>query len=186
MNGFFKSGFSLIELVIALVILGLLAAITVPTLRTFLAKDDRKTFLTELNSVVSNALETAILSDKMSRVVFDLVNKKVFVEEQSGKKLPGGKLDFVPITERYVQNQFDWSKINFEIKNFYIDTKDEMILSVGQIRKEKVWFYILPDATAQPVILNIIDLNENLSQSESQFSLVLNPFSVQFKMYEKL
>lgn len=185
MNGFHKSGFTLIELIIGLAILGLLAAVAIPNIKNFIKKDEQQVFFNDLNSLTSNALDNAIISDKTNRIVFDFVNKKIFIEQELDKKLPTGQIGYESISSKYVQAEFDYSKFNFEFKNFFIDTKDEMSLSAGQIKKEKVWFFISSDGTAQPVVINLIEVNENLPENERQFSLVLNPFTVQFKKYEK-
>src|SRR3989338_7413699 len=159
MSGSHKQAFTFLEIMIGLVIIGLLASIAIPNLRSLMKKDERQ--------------------------IFDSINKKVSIEQQTDKKLPSGQMQFEDIDSQYTQSSFDFTKADLEFINFFIDTKDEMNLSVGQAKKEKVWFYILPDGTAQPVILNIIDMSEQLSEEERKFSLVLNPFTIQFKEYEK-
>ena len=181
MSGSHKQAFTLIEIMIVLVIIGLLASITIPNLRSLMKKDERQIFVSNLNSLLSVALDNAVYSEKINRVIFDFINKKVSIEQQTDKKLPSGQMQFEDIDSQYIQSSFDFSKADLEFMNFFIDTKDEM----SQAKKEKVWFYVLPDGTAQPVILNIIDMSEKLSEEERKFSLVLNPFTIQFKKYEK-
>ncbi|OGB84073.1 hypothetical protein A3F66_06150 [candidate division TM6 bacterium RIFCSPHIGHO2_12_FULL_32_22] len=185
MSGSHKQAFTFLEIMIGLVIIGLLASITIPNLRSLMKKDEHQIFVSNLNSLLSAALDNAVYSEKINRVIFDFINKKVSIEQQTEKKLPSGQMQFEDIDSQYTQSSFDFAKADLEFINFFIDTKDEMNLSVGQAKKEKVWFYILPDGTAQPVILNIIDMSEQLSEEERKFSLVLNPFTIQFKEYEK-
>ena len=185
MSGSHKQAFTFLEIMIGLVIIGLLASIAIPNLRSLMKKDERQIFVSNLNSLLSVALDNAVYSEKINRIIFDFINKKVSIEQQTDKKLPSGQMQFEDIDSQYTQSSFDFTKADLEFINFFIDTKDEMSLSVGQAKKEKVWFYILPDGTAQPVILNIIDMDERLSEEERKFSLVLNPFTIQFKKYEK-
>jgi prepilin-type N-terminal cleavage/methylation domain len=55
-----KLGFSLIEILVAVVIIGLLATIVVPNLRRSKGNDARDKFVSELNALTGFALNDAI------------------------------------------------------------------------------------------------------------------------------
>ena len=73
---------------------------------------------------------------------------------------------------------------NFEFKNFYIGKRDEIAMTLRGAQRGKLWFYITPEGLAQPVIINLIDTAEVIEEKGLAFSLVLNPFLVQFKEYD--
>lgn len=178
-----KPAFSLIELVVVIAIIALLATISLPTLKSFFPKDERKVFLENLNSLTFSALSNAILSHKLTRVTFDFNENKIYLEEETGKKSLSGKENiFERITSKFGNFEIDFPASKFKIQNFFIDTRDEMKLFLEQVKKEKVWFFITSDGIAQNVTLNLIDL---INTDGDQFSFVLNPFTTQFAYYEK-
>lgn len=178
-------GFSLIEIVVAIAIIALLATIAIPTMRGLLPKNEPKILLQNINSITLTALDNAVFSGKLNRVVFDFTLNKIYVEQATEQKDVKGDFIFEKLPTRFATSEIDWDQNKFTIQNFYIDTRDEMRLGMGQTKKEKMWFYVLPEGTAQLVTINLIDLTQSDITEGAEFSFVLNPFTVQFKLYEK-
>ncbi len=52
-------------------------------------------------------------------------------------------------------------------------------------KRENAWFFIAPDGTTQPVVINIKNVSEDQAQAQTPtFGMVLNPFSAQFEYYD--
>lgn len=167
----------------AVAIIALLATIATPSIKSFIPKDERKILLENLNSITATGLSNAILTGKINRVVFDLKNNKIYIQEQTGNKLATGALEYADISSKYASSEISLDTTLFDLKNFYIDSKDEMGTPSDEGVKERLWFYILPEGTCQVVILNFID--NTVTGEEDQFSFLVNPFTCQFKYYEK-
>lgn len=177
-----KHAFSLIELVVVMAIIGLMATIAIPALRSLFPRNERTVFLQNLNAVTTTALSNAVLSSAVTRIVFDFNEHLIYCEEQVDKKTSSTDASFKRLDIRYVSSEIALPDM-FSVQQFYIDTKDEMRLSVGDVKKDKVWFYVIPEGTSQAVIINMID--NQRSDEDNQFSFVINPFTCQFTYYEK-
>jgi prepilin-type N-terminal cleavage/methylation domain-containing protein len=179
-----KPGFSLIEIVVAILIIAMVATIVVPNLQRQLPYYERQKFITSLNTLTRLAWNNALASGKINRVVIDSVKKSAWVEVAKEEK-ENKKDDFVPLQESYLKTREDFAD-TLEIKNMYIEGEDQ-ITKHGGGKKQSLesWFFIMPSGVAQTVILNIWDQrNRSADEKPREFSLVLNPFTGQFKEYD--
>ena len=55
MNKYKNKGFTLVELLIAIVIMGIIVILALPSLRSFLTKNEEKEYMTLRNSIISAA-----------------------------------------------------------------------------------------------------------------------------------
>ena len=171
MSGISK-GFSLIQLVIVIAIMGILATVTLPRLKKRGASP-RDEFATSLNALTQMAYSNALATGKIHRVLFNFKNNTVSVEMAEDKPDTTGQLKFAPVKSDYFKSSINWP-INFEMRNFFIKGKDELLGG----NTPKVWFFITPEGLAQEIVINTSD-----TSNEDEFALVLNPFTAQFKVY---
>jgi len=169
-----KQGFTLIEIVVAIVIVAIVAAIVVPNLRPRPA-DRRREFISQFSALVGLAWYNAVVNHKISRVFVDVKKQIASVQIQSEKA--GAALNFEPIKGKYLASTLKWPT-NIEVREFILNGKVDTQLT-------EFWFVIMPSGLAQEVILNMIDKNDQRGGQPKQFSLVLNPFSAQFTIYDQ-
>lgn len=171
-----QSGFSLLELIVVMTIIGVMATMIIPNLRRRSPDYERKQFISRLEGMVQYAWQRAIEGRKLHRVFVNVKKRTVSIQVKKEKKI--GKDEFVPIKSFYLRSTYQWDT-NLIIKNFYIDRKDQMALG------SEIWFFLMPDGLAQDVVLNMIDRKDTRGARQGRkFSLVLNPFTVQFKEYD--
>ncbi|MBH1988570.1 MAG: type II secretion system protein [Myxococcaceae bacterium] len=77
-----KRGFSLIEMMVVLLLVGVFAAIAVPTLRSVTGSRLKRSAI-EVQALIRDTYSRAGLSGKTCRIVFDLDNRSYWVEESS-------------------------------------------------------------------------------------------------------
>lgn len=170
-----KKGFTLVELMVAIVILGLLAAAVVPNLMRKNPRATRENFIAKLNSLVRFAWNDAIASDQLRTVGFSQKKKTVRVFTDEKAKVPLKRVYFKPMIT--IPEQLD-------IINFYVGNVDQRTIGGRTGPLKEAWFYILPDGTVQSVIINLLDREDKVGKKSRPISLVLNPFSAQFDVYD--
>jgi prepilin-type N-terminal cleavage/methylation domain-containing protein len=159
------AAFSLIELIIVVAIIGLMATIFVPNLQIFKKRQADKEFIASLNYISKLASDNATNTGKLHRVVFDLDNAKIFVEQQEDD-------NFVKSESANLTNAGTFEGI--EIVNIFINGIDEMQLKSGESKKNTVWYFVVPNGLTQEVIINY-------DVGQAQKNLVIDPFSARFK-----
>ncbi len=183
MSGTFKQGFTLIEILVAITILVVMAAVIVPNLAPRRPKEERKAFIAKLNALTQLAWQNALLTNNLHRVLFDFKKKTVSVEQSTKKKDAQGELKFEPLQRTYLETTIAWP-VNLEIKNFFIEGFDEMKRFVGRETVE-TFFYVVPDGMTQRVTINMTDSNNLQADGRpAKIGLVLNPFNAQFAAYD--
>jgi type II secretion system protein H len=184
MHATFKSGFSLIEIMVAIVLVGIMAAVIVPNLRPRKAKYEREEFIAKLNALTNLGKHNALMRNKTHRILVDLDKKYIELQAETDKKDEKGEPAFEKAkTGGYINTTFAWPK-QMEVKNFYVEGFDEME-QVGGRSTKQVWFFIIPSGLAQTVTINMFDTKDKIGGGKPRpVSLVLNPFSAQFKVYD--
>ncbi len=176
-----RPGLSLIELMIALAIVGMIMASIIPMLQQREPGYERKQFTARLNVLMHFAWEQAVISHAVHRVLFDFKNHKAFVEKDVTKSSTEKALEFVP--SKGMGAEIAWPK-TFIIRQFIVEGFDEMKRFGGAKGAETSWFYIIPDGMTQQVTINGVDKEDNVYGKPSEFGLVLNPYMAQFKAYD--
>ncbi len=171
-----KQGFTLIEIVVAIIIIAIMAAIVVPNLRPRPA-DKRREFISQLSALVGLAWYNAVVTHKITRVLINAPKKIASVQIKS--ETAGRELNFESIKGSYVASTLKLPA-NIEFREIFIDGMLE-----SEAERKEFWFVIMPAGLAQEVILNMVDKNDKHGGQPKQFSLVLNPFSAQFTIYDQ-
>lgn len=183
MSGKFKTGFTLLELMIAIVLIGIMATVLVPTLFRSQSGYERKKFIADLNSIVRYGQQNAITSGKTQQVFVDVKKKMMELRTPNGKKDSDGQDEYKLVSHLYAPTHIEIPS-SVQIKNFIIEGFDE----VGKYTNTKVgelWFFIVPEGLTQEVIINFLDTNDKMYNGKPRpIGLVLNPFTAQFKEYD--
>lgn len=164
------NGFTLLELLVVIVILGLMATIAVPALMRQIPDRERKAFVSRLNALTSYAIQRSIEQRKIHKITFDMA-KRTIALEQAQEKDSRGEWKFKPVVSPYLSFEYQWPAA-ISIKNFYVDKQDPRVSKLSS-----AWFFVMSDGITQEVIINVHDEKGKYKQ----FSLTINPFSGEFK-----
>lgn len=175
-----NQGFTLIEIVVAIAIIGFMAAIVVPNFFGPTASTERKSFIAKVNGLLFLGWQQALITHKLHMATFDMNKKKVYLEVVESID-SADKPKVAPVKIDYQSTSIEWPE-QFEIKNFIIEGTDELAKGGG---KNVFFFYIMPDGLSQDVTINLFDTKDMLPNGSARpVGLVLNPFSVQLKEYD--
>lgn len=182
MLGSNKKGFTLVEILVVLAIIGVIATIIVPNFRNMLPRREREAFIGKINAVMRVAWQRALIEHTVHKVVFNFKKNEFWIEQPTGNtKL--GEAEFARIKGAYLSPA---GKIpsTIDVKNFIIEGVDEMTVR-GAKGTDEAWFFVMPDGLTQSVTINFLDTKQlNAAGKPRQFGLVLNPFNAQFKVYD--
>lgn len=175
-----QSGFTIIELLLVIIIIGILSSTLVPLLKTKNPRYERKLFLARLNALMQLAWQRAVVMNSVIRVMFD-VSKKTIVLEQQVQQTGKAEPSFTPIKQSYISSSL-LIPSSLLIKKFFIEGSNEM----DRVDKNtaQVWFYIVPRGLAQQVEINAIDISNIKNKKTEFFNIRINPFTGRFAEYE--
>lgn len=170
------------ELMVAIAIIGLLAAVVVPNLRRSAPRQERQNFISQLNNLASFAWQKSITTGKTCKVHFDFGKKEISLEI-ADKQDKYGKMQYGPIKRAYVKTSI---KIldQLELKNFYIEGEDKAGKVMSGRDKGTVYF-LVSDGLSQAVVINFVDKKDKVGRKARRVGLVLNPFWTQFEEYDE-
>ncbi len=177
-------GFGFIEIIIAIALVGILIGVAVPNVLGRKASQERKAFVTQINSIMSEVWLSSLQTNKIHKVNFDLKNRKIDISTQTSLFDVDKKPIFEPLVLHFSSQLYRWPE-TFDIQQFYAQKVDRIAEGGLSRNTEDAWFFVMPGGTSQEVIINIIDQPQNQSEKEGKrFSVVLNPFTAQCVMYD--
>ena len=173
-----KPAFSFIEVIVGLLLIAMLGSFVLPNI--FRKHEDAQTreFVNDFETMMYTAVMTALQEEKVVQVYFDVTSKTIILQLQ----------DFSSTTQdihkRFTLLQKKSTKLMIpdwlNIQNFYIGDIDEC----KNRSLDKVWFYVMPNATCQPIIINFANEHPDLAR-DKQLSLVINPFLGQVSSFHE-
>lgn len=180
---FVRRGFTLLEILVVLAIVGVLMTVVVPNFRNMLPGRERKLFIGKLNGLMRTAWQRALVEHKTQKISFDFDKRLLWLESATGA-VKEDVAEFAKPKGSYVPTSLKIPKV-IEVKSFIIEGFDEMGRYGSGRKTTESWFYIIPDGLTQTVTINFLDRsNLNSAGKPRQYGLVLNPFNAQFKVYD--
>jgi prepilin-type N-terminal cleavage/methylation domain-containing protein len=174
-----RASFSLLEILIVVVVIGILATMTLPRLMRKPPESEWKTVLDELNNLVTYGRQEAIANKKVYRLHF-ISNRtsgdtvQVEVEKDNPEK-PGEKI-FVTISSYYFKPIYKVPQ-EITIQGVYSGTKNEFEDSKGN-----AYCYIVPDGLVQEVT---VQMDREIKGQKSSMKFMMIPFFGNFETHEK-
>jgi prepilin-type N-terminal cleavage/methylation domain-containing protein len=180
-SGICKPAFSLIEILIALVIIALLSSVILPNLWRRLPGYEKEQFIAQINALSLTAWQKAIATGRVHQVLFNLKKRYLEVRGQKDSKDLQGNFEFESIQGALETRASIPSSL--QIKEFVVNGTDLMTLFTERAVDE-AWFLIYPDGIAQQVRIVFTESNQKKSKTRQPWSMTINPFTGQFRETE--
>lgn len=176
-----KHGFTFIELVVVLLIIGIMGTVLVPYLGGGKQKADMRSFVSQFNELLQGAWRNALQTRHIQKVKVDFKNNVITLTERVEKGATQRDDVFIAVKGLVTPTTITIPD-GCTFVNFYIEGKDEM---ARETRSEDAWFFIMPDGIAQLVVINLkLQVDDQRAGIEIA-GLVLNPFTAQFEYYDE-
>lgn len=177
-----RAGFSFVEIIVVLLILGITLSVAVPALIKKEPKQRRQLFVQQLDALLEHASYQALLTGYAQKITLDTSKRELTVRAE--KSSVHEKQDKEEQLAQPTQ-QLAWPE-NLDIEQFFIQGVDEFSAKNSGKTTNEIWFYVISDAMAQEVIINGRDAKDvRAGEEQKQWSFVLNPFTLRFKIYEE-
>lgn len=176
-----NKGFSLLELMIAIVIIGMVMAIGVPNYRGWLERRERDVFFSDVKNLIESARYRAITSGITTKITFDLTNNSAWIEGQTHQKDVHGAFVFEKIKKSFGAVSMVWNN-RFLFRSFSIEGVDEISRYGAGKATQEVWFFIVPEGIVQRVAFIVADTKDIVKGKARQFLCSINVFSGMLKV----
>lgn len=181
MRKFSQLGFSFIELIVVIALIGLLGAFVVPNLFRTKQGAQRKEFLASFEALLKDAVLRSIVESCVHQIFIDidheLIQTRIYdknsIETNQHKK-------FVRLQDPGYVTEIKFPK-RFVFKDFFINGIQE--LAPGAVTLD-IMFYVMPDGTSQAIIANLIDQDDDGVTPDVNFSFVINPFYARMSVHD--
>ncbi|MCX5925617.1 MAG: prepilin-type N-terminal cleavage/methylation domain-containing protein [Candidatus Dependentiae bacterium] len=177
------SGFTLIELVIAIAILAAIMALGMASMRQSTPRYERETLIARLNALLFVGWQNAIKSGKVHRISFDFPKRKISIAVATGTTDSQGEPICEPLSSKHGRTTLPIPDM-LKVENFVIEGGDELKEHSDKQSRE-TWFYITPNGLTQEVTINFFDTKDRIAKKARPIGLVLNPFNAQFEAYDE-
>jgi prepilin-type N-terminal cleavage/methylation domain-containing protein len=175
-------GFTFIELLVVLLIMGIIGSLVMPNLAPRTPKYEREQFIAGLNGLMQTAVNQAMINHTLHQIHVDLKTHRITLRKHNGNYDRQGNPECTPITGGY--GAFSVTIPDYlTFKQFFIEGINE-ISERGKATQE-LWFFLIPEGLCQQVIINVLDNHDAPDGKPAHVGLVLNPFLVQFKVYDE-
>lgn len=171
-----RTGFTLIELMVVILIIAIMGSIIGPRLSPRTARMERDQFINGLNALLRTAVTQAVATQTLHQIYWRMADRSIELRKHTGAYDRAGNPICKPVTQLASEGRLQIPE-RFIIKKFVIEGVNEL---AGDRSLKEVWFYVVPDGTAQQVSITLIDTHEDISEAMRTITLTLNPFTVQF------
>lgn len=168
-----KTGFTLIELMIVLVILGLVSALVLPNFMKKNASKQRAQCIEQLNGLLHFAWQQSVTQAKPYQIMFDFDRKSISLHQGRFSE-SNADFEYVPFKVSHFATTI-YIPQDIRIKRFIIDGFDEMGRFMGGATTES-WFFINDRGIAQQVTIVITQTDK----PGTEFIYDIHPFTAQF------
>lgn len=172
-------GFSLIEIMVVVALLGLLLAMVMPRLSRRAPSSEWKTVLSEFNNLAQFARQESIAEQAVFRLNFSRGKNPApdtVTVERLSKIGPDGKQEFTQASSPYLPTKYELAEtIRFRA---VFHGKQDQLQEGGQ-----AFCYLIPDGLVQDTYVQLMRI-ENLK--EEAVTLKMLPFDGYFELAEKI
>lgn len=178
-----KRGFTLIEIVVAILLIGIMGTVLVPYLGGSKEKADMRTFVAKINQLLQGAWRNTLETRQIQRIYVDFEANTISLSELKSKGATQREDVWIAVRDLLTDATIAIPE-GCTFVNFYIEGKDQVAMYTGGKMKD-AYFYIMPDGLAQSVVINLKLQNEDERAGIEIAGLVLNPFSAQFEYFDE-
>lgn len=174
-----RKGFTLIELMVVLALIGLLISMVAPRFTRRSPSSDWKVIVDELNNLAQFARQESIAEQVPFRLNFSKGKNHapdVVVVEHMTTTDEGGKREFSLVTSPYMKTRYEFAE-NVRLKAIYLG-KQELLQETGQ-----AGCYLVPEGLIQDVFIQLVRQEDG---KEEAVTLKMLSFDGRFELIEKL